>query len=496
PAPADKPGNDSPPNPFQLISTTINTGSEKTIVWDWKDPGDSKPPDTLPLLLSGSDPQLQIIPWAPFNKHLAESSASNSIQIVIESNSEQPGTWDVNATNGQKPLPVGQIHLKPADRITIPAATHVLEFQWTATLDPDITTIARWCPLELKAEGTDVFCVVRSAEVLTPYSTTSFLAGNYAEAIALDHDRFRAIGTGDLSNQQLGIEIQRSDLPEQRWETRANGKPLQIPVAPDGTLQTAPVPADNRPAVAVEIRLQPPSRNKGEAVSLQIKCGVNATIPRIGLERAAENSRGDAHPELFTNLLKRKPQQLFSADTLQLALTQIHDFSDVVALPVSLDLPPDDLYRQLNTDVGKHYRDAAIVCSTLSDKKLPALIEDLQTYKSSIEKNLDAVTSSQKAEPEKQQQQDRLKKELAQTTDAIKAAELLVSALSAQHTWFSDNREPHLQQLRKQIIGLRSTSLRIVFFADFPDPQAPPNSQRGRVRLMEVSVSDAPEVTP
>ncbi|MFM7039903.1 MAG: hypothetical protein ACKO2L_19520, partial [Planctomycetaceae bacterium] len=57
PAPPTKPG------PFDLITTTVATMPEKTILWEWCLPKTDQKTPPLPLSLTGSQPQLEIIPW-------------------------------------------------------------------------------------------------------------------------------------------------------------------------------------------------------------------------------------------------------------------------------------------------------------------------------------------------------------------------------------------------------------------------------------------------
>ncbi|MFM8476774.1 MAG: hypothetical protein ACKOEO_13430 [Planctomycetaceae bacterium] len=495
--PATKPATKT--NPFGLITTILATNPETTVLWDWHDPGNRLVSDPLPLQLSTPESHLQITPWAPYNSHAATSPATNTFQISIQPQAEQHGIWDVQATNGTTHVSVGQIHLKPADPATLAAATHQLEFHWKPQQDQSIASLVRWCPLELQADGGSVCCALRPPETLPPSSLAKFLSSGYAEAIALSHPMFQPLIPEDLSTLRLGIELHRDGVPAAPWEVLSAAEPLRILLDPDGQLTNIATPADavppdSPPVVSVSVRLLPPVRSQGAVGPPRGEAEINAQIPRIGLA-AAKSRRGSTQTELFAELLNRKSGQLISAETLQQAIAQIEQCPDEVRLTLTDDQTSADLSRRL-TNVGSRFQDANDVCSELLDKRLPALNKDLEARKQSLQQQLSDLASSKKSSAVEDMRQSQLENDIAQIDSALTANAALLTAVSAQQTWFNTTREPHLQALTRQLTGLRTTPLRLVFFIDFPDPAAPPESGRGRVRLMQVQLVDSTEATP
>ena len=487
PAPPTKPG------PFDLITTTVATMPEKVILWDWKEPNASEKTAPLPLSLSGLEPKLEIIPWAPFNTHLERSSAANSLQIQIQPKADSPGTWDVAATDEQKEIPVGQIALKPADPATTPAATHVLEFQWAENPEEAIVCIARWCPLELKTEGGDVYCALTPMEKLDQISLTQFLKEGYSEAIALNHQKFGQIGLGGLEDPRFGIEIHCDTAPSQRIETSAAAAiDLRLTPTEGGGFQVAEASSTDQPGSLVTIRLKSDARKDSEATSLKIEAALTAAIPKTGLRQADQPARKKVeHPRAVAELLKLKPNESVSTETLQDAQTQLSSFADNITITITEDMS--------QTSIGKYYRDAADICIKLHEKRLPTLKKTLYARRQQKQQELDQVPKQPNPNPEeekeRQQKLQSLQNQINQLTATITATESLLTAVAAQQKWFTTNREPHLKLLNDQLAWLRAARLRIVFFANFPDPALAPNSTRGRVRLMEVSISDTPEAS-
>ena len=482
------------PAPFDLITTTVATTPEKVILWDWKDPGASEKPALLPLSLSGPEPKLEIIPWAPFNTHLKGSSAANSLQIRIQPKADSPGAWDVAATNDQQEFPVGQIQLKTANPATTPAATHVLEFQWAENPEETIVCIARWCPLELKTEGGDVYCALTPTQKLNQIPLTQFLTQGYSEATALNHPTFSSSGLGGLEDSRFGIEIHCDTAPSQQFQSNAGATvDLRLTPNPSGGFQVADASSADQPGLFVTIRTESDARKDSEATSLKIDAEFTATIPATGLRRADQPARKKvAHPTAVTELLKLKPNESVSTETLQDAQTQLSSFADTVTITITEDMS--------QTSIGKYYRDAANVCIELHDKRLPTLKKTLEASRQQTEQKLNQVPKqpnpNREKESERQQKLESLQNQINQLTATITATDSLLTAVAAQREWFTTNREPHLKLLNEQLARLRAARLRIVFFADFPDSARAPNSTRGRVRLMEVPVSDTSEAAP
>jgi hypothetical protein len=496
--PADKPA--TKPNPFGLISTILATTPETTVLWDWHEPGNTLVSDALPLQLSTPEPQLQINPWAPYNSHTAASPATNTFRIAIQPQAEQQGLWVVQATNGTMHVSVGQIHLKPADPATPTTATHQLEFHWKSQPDPLIASLVRWCPLELQADGASVCCALRPPESLPAASLAKFLSSGYADTIALSYPTFQPLIPEDLSTLRLGIELHRDAVPAAEWELLSASEPLRILLDPDGQLTTVATPAesvsaDSLPVVSLTVRLHPPVRSKDAVGPPKVETELIAQIPRIGLA-AAKSRRGSSQTELFAELLNRKSGQLISAETLQQAAAQIDQCPGEVKLTLTADQTSADLNKRLRTSLGSQFQDADNVCSELLDKKLPALQKDLEARKQILQQQLSDLASSKESAEVKSMRQSQLENDIAQADSALAATEVLLTAVSAQQTWFKTNREPHLQALTRQLTVLRATPLRLVFFIDFPDPAAPPESRRGRVRLMEVRLAESAEDTP
>ncbi|MFM7055993.1 MAG: hypothetical protein ACKO2P_03620 [Planctomycetota bacterium] len=485
------------PRAFSLMTTPLTPDPEPTFLWDWHAPEAAKTPAPLPLLLSGPKPELQITPSAAFNKHAAEASATNSFYVTINRQSEDPITWDVGATNGQTVLPVGKIHLRPAEDGSPPAATHLLEFHWNTPTDPGIATLVRWCPLELTAEGVTVNCALRPPESLQTISLSQFLASGYMDAIALSHEQFRPLVPNDLGTLRLGIELHRDGVSAAPLEIPAAAEARQFLLDADGNLTstlppTGPIPPDSLPIVSLGIRVLPPVRGEGGPGQPRIETELKARIPCIGLSTAAKPRRSETDTKFFAELLKRKSQQRMAAADLQRAFAQLSDLTDDVDLRFSSDVAPDDPDRRLQSAVGSRFQDAADVCSNLI-QKLPALQKDLEAHRSKKQEELAVVSASKEPDDAKKAQLLSLEQQISQTTAAFEATEELLVAVSAQQTWFNTNRGPHLQALTRQLIGLRSTPLRVVFFIDFPAPAESSDSRRGRVRLMEVRLSSSSE---
>jgi hypothetical protein len=443
------------------------------ILWDWKDPGASKKnPALLPLSLSGPEPKLEIIPWEPFNTHLKGSSAANSLKIRIQPKADSPGIWDVAATNKQQEVPVGQIQLKPANPATTPAATHVLEFQWAENPEEAIVCIARWCPLELKTEGGDVYCALTPAEKLSQIPLTQFLTQGYSEAIALNHPKFSSIGLGGLEDSRFGIEIHCDTAPSQQFQSNAGATvDLRLTPNPSGGFQVADASSADQPGLFVTIRMDSDARKDSEATSLKIDAEFTATIPAIGLRRADQPARKKVeHPTAVAELLNLKPNESVSTETLQDAQTQLSSFADTVTITITEDMS--------QTSIGKYYRDAAKVCIELCDKQLPNLKKTLEGSRQQTEQKLNQVPKQPNPNPEKeserQQKLESLQNQINQLTATITATDSLLTAVAAQRDWFNTNREPHLKLLNDQLAKLRAARLRIVFFADFPDPARRP----------------------
>lgn len=491
--PAEKPAPPPKPSPFDLITTIVATTPEKVILWDWKEPTASEKIAPLPLSLSGPEPKLEIIPWAPFNTHLERSSAANSLQIRIQPKADSPGTWDVAATNKQQEFPVGQIQLNPADPATTPAATHVLEFQWAENPEEAIVCIARWCPLELKTEGGDVYCALAPTEKLSQVPLTQFLTQGYSEAIALNHPKFSPIGLGGLEDSRFGIEIHCDTAPSQQFDARARVD-LRLTPNPKGGFQFADASSADQPGLFVTIRMQSDARKDSEATSLKIDAESTATIPAIGLRRADQPARKKVeHPTAVAELLKLKPNESVSMETLQNAQTQLSSFADTVTITITEDMS--------QTSIGKYYRDAADVCIKLQDDRLlPTLKKTLEDSCQQTQQELKKVSAQSNLKPDeenkRQQKLQSLQNQINQLTATITATDSLLTAVAAQQAWFTTNREPHLKLLNEQLARLHAARLRIVFFADFPYPDRAANSTRGRVRLMEVPVSDTSEAAP
>ncbi len=503
-------------NPFSLITSIIATAPAPAILWDWSVPESTAAAAPLPLLLSAPEPDLQIIPSAAFNKHAANSAATNSFQISIQLLPEQPRTWEVSATNGQTTVPVGRIQLQPAtpDHPTgksdiPPATTHLLQFQWNHQPDSLISTLVRWCPLELQAEGVSVGCVLRAPESLQPSSLSQFLSSGYSDAIPFSHEQFQALIPNDLSTLKAGIELYRDGEQAAFLEIPAAEQPAQILLDPDGRLTTAIPPAtattsispDSEPVAFLSIRLQPPVLFKGAAGPPRIEAALKARIPRIGLVAATKPNRSEADTAFFSDLLNLKPRQTFTAEALQQAAAQLAGFTEEIDLRFSRDTASGDLGRKIQSSAGGQFEDAAKVCRQLHDK-LSLLQKNLEAVETEQQQQRTSLLSSKQSEDAKEKQRSQLdgqiqqlEVQIQQTTAALDATKTLLPAVSGQQTWFTDNREPHVAALTRQVTGLRSTPLRIVFFVDFPDEATPPSVSRGRVRVMEVRLSDSPEAT-
>ncbi|MFM7037126.1 MAG: hypothetical protein ACKO2L_05325, partial [Planctomycetaceae bacterium] len=474
-----------------LITTTVATMPEKTILWEWCLPKTDQKTPPLPLSLTGSQPQLEIIPWAPFNAHLAASSAANSFQIQIERSKVKQGTWKVKAARDKEQHPVGLIQLKPADTDNS-KASHVLVFEWEDNPNvADFSRIARWCPLELKAGGVSVLCALQPPMKLEQFPLDQFLAIGYQDAMALDADSLGAIGLSSLENAEFGIEIHSESAQPQLFETTAGAEDIKLTPVPDGGLQRATAPKSDEPSVIVTIRCQP-TRESGEAKSLQIAADLTGAIPHI-LLRLADKSDGKRYNQLkfFATLLQIVPGMEADSKELQQAVTDLPNFSETVDLNIDKDVK--------KSGISQFYRDAEKVCEQLESGPLPTLEKSLLDAKSQLNEAIDKVTKEDPQTPEKKTERTEelanLQKQLNETTAAIAATKILLKEVSAQKTWFDAKSEPHLTLLNDQLAWLRAARLRIVFFANFPDPARAPNSTRGRVRLMEVSISDTPEAS-